>query len=319
MNDHLLLGRMTPGPVDTDALAAGLDLAPAELELRLQRLAAAGVALAQDAGGRWCLQQRPDLHDRQALLRALAPATRAGLGTLDVLWEVTSTNAELLGRPLPQSGIDVLLAQRQTAGRGRRGRDWASPLGRHLYLSLACRFESGLAAMAGLSLAVGVVVAQVLRELGAGAVGLKWPNDLLLDGHKLGGILVESAGAGRGPAVAVIGIGVNVHAGELAGIDQPWTTLDRHCAQPPGRDRLAVLLLDALVPALERFRQHGLAAFLPAYAALDLLAGQAVWVHDGQGRHPALALGLAEDGALRIVDADGERRLHAGHVSVRKQ
>lgn len=319
MNDQRLLRRMVPGVVDTDALAAALRLAPAGLEQGLQRLAEAGVPLQRQTDGHWVLHRQPDLHDQQRLLHALAPATRAGLGTLELQWEVDSTNAVLLARPLPQAGIDVLLAQRQSAGRGRRGRDWASPLGRHLYMSLACRFDAGLVALNGLSLAVGVVVAQVLRQLGATAVGLKWPNDLLLDGHKLGGILVETSAAGRGPALAVIGIGVNVHAGELAGIDQPWTTLDEHCAQPPSRDALAAALLDALVPALALFRRQGLAAFLPGYAALDLLAGQAVWVHDAQGRHPAQALGLAEDGALRIIDANGERRLHAGHVSVRKQ
>lgn len=319
MDDRLLLACVQSTPLDDAALSAATGLTPALLAQRLAQLARAGVALQRDPLGRWQLAAGLDLHQPQHLARLLAPATRQALSALDVLWQVDSTNSELLRRPLPARGITALLAETQTAGRGRRGRHWVSPLARHLYLSLGCRFEAGIAAMAGLSLVVGVVVAEVLRGQGLAVVGVKWPNDLLLDGHKLGGVLVESAGAARGPALAVIGIGLNVHSGAQAAIDQPWTALDRHGERPPSRDVLAAALLDALVPALALFMQQGLAPFLPRYAAVDLLAGQPLWVHDGDGRHPAQAIGLAANGALRVVEATGERQLHAGEVSVRTQ
>ena len=168
---------------------------------------------------------------------------------------------------------------------------------------------------------VGVVVAEVLRDLGLARVGLKWPNDLLLDGAKLGGILVETAGPARGPLQVVLGLGLNVRgtAWEGEGIEQPWAALDACLSPVPHRDALAAALIQALVPAMVQYRQQGLAPFLSRYAALDILAGQPIWVDQAGGRVPAVALGLAEDGALRVRDGQGERRLHAGMVSVRTQ
>lgn len=320
MDDRQLLALLEPGPRDPARLAVALGMPDAQVVQALERLRQAGVALHSDARGRWSLPQPLDLHDRPALLAGLAPATVQAIAGLEVLWSVDSTNSELLRRPVPDTGLAVVLAESQQSGRGRRGRQWHSPLGRHLYLSLGWCSPHGLAPLAGLSVVVGVVVAEVLRACGL-AAGLKWPNDLLLDGAKLGGILVETAGPARGPLQVVAGVGLNVHGRDWEGssIDQPWTAIDGHLAQRPCRDALAAALLDALVPALALHRAQGLAPFLERYAALDLLAGQPIWVDDGNGRSPARALGLAGDGGLRISDGRGERCLHAGVVSVRKQ
>jgi BirA family biotin operon repressor/biotin-[acetyl-CoA-carboxylase] ligase len=215
------------------------------------------------------------------------------------------------------------LAERQTGGRGRRGRSWASPLAAHLYLSLARQFSGGLARLGGLSLVAGIAVVEALHELGLGDVCLKWPNDVVVRDHaglrKLGGLLVEGGGEHAGPVRAVLGIGLNVRmpVATAAAIDQPWCDL---AALGPAvsRNAIAATLLAHLLPALETFDREGLAPYLPRYAALDALAGQRVRLHLPGGECDATALGLADDGALRVRTDDGsERVLHSGEVSVR--
>src|SRR5690606_23941839 len=228
-------------------------------------------------------------------------------------------------RPAPRDGVAVLLAERQTGGRGRRGRGWASPLAANLYLSLARQFDGGLARLGGLSLVAGVAAAEALHALGFTAVRLKWPNDLVVvdDGtlRKLGGLLVEGGGEHAGPVRAVIGLGLNVRmpATHGAAIDQPWIDLvTLASAAPPSRNHVAAALLGALLPALDRFDRDGLPAFLQRHAELDALAGREVVLHGGDGDRSGTAAGLAPDGALRVRLNDGSvQNFHAGEVSVR--
>ena len=320
MDDQRLLALLAAAPMPLSQLAQALAVPPGQVTGQLQALVQAGVDLQQQ-GDCWQLRQLPDLHRKNRIEHLLDPATLPLLDRLEVLWEVDSTNSELLRRPLPRAGVSVLLAERQSAGRGRRGRHWVSPLAQHVYLSLGCRFQRGIAAMAGLSLAVGVLVAEALRGYGLAQVGLKWPNDLLLGPCKLGGILVESRGSAHGPALAVIGIGLNVHHAAVAAtaIDQPWTSIDQHRPGLAQRDGVVAAVLNGLLPGLVAFEREGLAPFLTRYAALDVLAGQPVWIHQDGQRQPATALGLAADGGLRVLDQHGQRCLHAGDVSVRKQ
>lgn len=251
---------------------------------------------------------------------ALGAATRAQLAALDVVHSIDSTNTEQLRRGAPAQGSSVLFAERQTGGRGRRGKVWASPMAAHLYMSLACRFSGDVARLGGVSLVAGIAVAEALRGLGFDDVRLKWPNDLVVrDGgglRKLGGLLVESTGRDGG---AVIGIGVNVAMPQEQAkfIDQPWTDLRTLSGSAVSRNRVAAVLLDALLPALAQFDAQGLAPFLPRYAALDALHGRTVNVHRADGVIAAEALGIAEDGALRVCIDGGEQRVHAGEVSVR--
>jgi BirA family biotin operon repressor/biotin-[acetyl-CoA-carboxylase] ligase len=249
---------------------------------------------------------------------------RAQLAALDVAWSVDSTNSELLRRQTPRRGCAVFLAERQTGGRGRRGRAWASPLAAHVYLSIARGFDGGLARLGGLSLVAGIAACEALRELGFAGVGLKWPNDLVVaEGkglRKLGGLLVEGGGEATGAARAVIGLGLNVRmpAEAAKSIEQPWIDLAAMSSQPPSRNAVVAMLLSHLLPALQQFDAEGLPPFLPRYAALDALSGRALRVHEGERAWPATALGIADDGALRVSDGDGrERHVHAGDVSVR--
>ena len=319
-----LLQRLANGPVGGDTLAREAGLTRAAVWKRIDGLREAGIAIVAAPGRGYRLEQPLDLLDASAIRSALPISVQGGLAALEIAWSLDSTNSELLRRDAPPRGCAVLLAERQTGGRGRRGRAWASPLAAHVYLSAARRFEGGLARLGGLSLVAGVAACEALRGLGFAEVGLKWPNDLVVVDdsglRKLGGLLVEGGGEAAGAARAVIGIGLNVsmptHAGDA--IDQPWAELAALSTQPPSRNAVVAALLAQLLPALDAFDAHGLAPFLPRYAALDALVGCAVTVHAATMAWPATALGLAADGALRVRDAAGvEQVVHAGDVSVR--
>ncbi|MDR6096124.1 bifunctional biotin--[acetyl-CoA-carboxylase] ligase/biotin operon repressor BirA [Stenotrophomonas sp. SORGH_AS_0321] len=319
MDDRELLAKLAAGPLSGDALARELGQTRAAIWKRIQGLRTAGVAIEGRAGDGYTLSQPVDLLDAGGIRAGLPAAADALLDDLQVTWSTVSTNTELLRCSAPPRGSRVLLAERQTGGRGRRGRDWASPLAAHIYLSVLRGFGGGLAQLGGLSLVAGVAVAEALRGLGHAQVQLKWPNDLVVDGRKLGGLLVEGGGEFAGPARAVIGIGLNVHMPPAFAerIDQPWTDLDRLAGAPVQRNAVATAVLAALLPALEQFEAEGLAPFLSRYAALDSLAGREVRVELGGAWQDGRALGLAEDGALRVEIEGREQPVHAGEVSVR--
>ena len=324
VGERALLQRLAAGPVSGDVLAREAGLTRAAVWKRIDALRDAGIAIKASPGRGYQLEQSLDLLDADAIRAALPTPARAQLAALDVAWSLDSTNSELLRRETPPRGCAVLLAERQTGGRGRRGRSWSSPLAAHVYLSLARRFEGGLARLGGLSLVAGIAAGEALRELGHPGVGLKWPNDLVVaEGkglRKLGGLLVEGGGEAAGAARAVIGIGLNVRmpADAAKQIDQPWIDLASMSQPHASRNAIVSMLLSRLLPALQQFDAEGLVPFLPRYAALDALSGRALRVHEGERAWPATALGIADDGALRVRDGEGrERQVHAGDVSVR--
>lgn len=321
MSDRDLLARLCRGPASGAELASELGLSRAAVWKRIEALRGAGVEIAAQAGRGYALVRPLELLDADALAAALSPAARSEMAALDLRFEVDSTNALALREPVPARGTAVWLAERQQAGRGRRGRDWASPLAAHVYLSLSRRFDGGVAALQGLSLAVGVAATEALHALGYTRVGLKWPNDLLADGKKLGGILVEVGGDAAGPMRGVVGLGVNVAMPKTVAdtIDQPWCDLASLSPQPPSRQAVCVALLDALLPMLARYEHEGLRPYLAAWNRHDLLAGRAVRLVEGGRVHEGVAAGIADDGALRLTPPGGgeARHFHAGEASLR--
>lgn len=322
--DRALLLRLAQGPVSGDVLAREAGQTRAAVWKRIRRLREAGLVINAWPGIGYALASPLDLLEPDRIRQALPASVAAGIDALDVAWSLESTNSELLRGGARGPGAQVLLAERQSGGRGRRGRGWASPLAANLYLSVARGFEGGLARLGGLSLVAGVAVAEGLRTLGAAGVGLKWPNDIVVADagglRKLGGILVEGGGEHAGPARAVIGIGLNVGmpAAAAARVDQPWADLRALLDPAPSRNALAAVVIAALLPALACFDREGLAPFLARYAACDVLAGTQVRIHAGDGVHEGIALGPAADGALRLQTRGGERVFHAGEVSLRR-
>ena len=320
VTDRALLERLCRGPASGAELARELGLTRGAVWKRIEALREAGVEVAAQAGRGYALARPIELLDADAIEAGLSAAAHAELARIELRFEVDSTNALALREQAPDQGTAIYLAERQMAGRGRRGRAWASPLAAHLYLSLSRRFDGGVAALQGLSLAVGVAVAEALHALGHVQVGLKWPNDLVAEGKKLGGILVEVGGDAAGPMRVVVGLGLNVAmpAPAAEAIDQPWCDLASLSSTTPSRQAVCVALLDALLPMLARFEREGLRPFVAAWNRHDLLRGHAVNVFEGGRVHEGVAAGIADDGALRLTLPDGGERLyHAGEATLR--
>jgi BirA family biotin operon repressor/biotin-[acetyl-CoA-carboxylase] ligase len=213
----------------------------------------------------------------------------------------------------------AILAEFQSAGRGRRGRRWHSPRGRNLYLSLGWKFEKPLAELGCLPLVIALCAAQALARAGLKKHRVKWPNDLLLDGRKFCGCLVEVKGDVKGPCHAVLGVGVNVHMPEsevVNDIDQPWT--DLHSQLPAcSRNDLAALLLEELIKQLVLFAEQGFTPFRDLWAQKDGLSGQSVNVYSGSGSLQGIARGIDDQGALLLDTGKEVLSLHVGEVSVK--
>lgn len=225
-----------------------------------------------------------------------------------------STNAALLAAE--GAGPTLLAAEVQSAGRGRRARRWHSPRGAGLTFSLSRRFEGGPARLAGVSIAVGVAVARALRALGVTGVGLKWPNDLVAGGAKLGGILLETRAEGSGTRV-VAGIGINCRAvPELAArTRRRVTAIEALVAAPPGRNRLAACVVREVLGALQSFDASGLEAVRAEWDGLHAYAGQRLRLRLADGRRmTGIAEGLADDGGLRLRTRAGLQAVSGARV-----
>ncbi len=302
------------------ALARRLGVSRAAVWKQVERVRSLGLEVEAVAGRGYRLARAVEWLGAEAIVAALRARRRA---PIEVLFEVDSTNSELLRRARADAPTgSVLLAERQSAGRGRRGRSWESPLGAGVYLSLLWRCDGGLAAMAGLSIAAGAAVQDALRRLGVPRTALKWPNDIVADGRKLGGILVEVAGEWSGPGYAVIGVGVNgaVPADAGSRIAQPWIDLATVCGGvAPSRNALASALIGALDAALAQFERDGLAPFVAQWRRHDALADAEVSVDEGGRRWLGRAQGLDAQGRLRVRAHDGTlRALTSAEVSIRR-
>jgi BirA family biotin operon repressor/biotin-[acetyl-CoA-carboxylase] ligase len=301
------------------ALARELGATPAAVQAGLRELERLGLELVR-ARGRGCRLAEPYEFLDAAALRAQL-GVQAGHFRLELLDACASTNTLLLERARrgAPSG-SVIACELQSAGRGRRGNSWQSGLGGSLTFSLLWRFSRGPAGLAGLSLAVGVAVARALASLDVAGVQLKWPNDLLHAGRKLGGILIEVQGEAAGPSAAVIGIGLNLRlrAGMREAIAQPVTDLAAIADPVPRRNRLLAAALIELVPVLGQFAEQGFAPLRQEWMSRHAHQDQPVTLGLREGESVAgKAVGVAEDGALLIETARGLERFVNGEPSLR--
>ncbi len=263
------------------------------------------------------LPDPPELLDSNAIRDGLNLAG-AHLARCDTLFSVGSTNTWQLERVgEPDFHGSVCLAERQVAGRGRRGRQWVSPFGRNIYMSVGWKIPRKVP-VAGLSIVAGMAIAGALRDLGVAGVGLKWPNDLLLAGRKLGGILVELAAPTAHHHVVVIGCGINVHLSEAHGaqVEQAFSTLPDDIGQ--SRNAIVGALLESLLPALDYFGREGFGPFAAAWADYDSFAGESLVVLLGEERVEGRNLGIDESGNLLLETGHGTKMFNAGEVSVRR-
>lgn len=228
---------------------------------------------------------------------------------------IDSTNSEALRQQADLPARAVIWAAEQTAGRGRLGRVWQARAGGSLCLSVFVRQQIALNSVSGLGPALGLAAARALAELGVQGIAVKWPNDLQVNGRKLGGILVEVASSANEQISIVAGIGINIDLGAELDIDQPWVDLAQlgvRCSAEVLAQRIAA----AFLSTLEAVAGAGLSTCLADWPQFDALAGQQVRVQGGL-RAGGRALGIADDGRLRLQDQSGEWFCHSGEVSVR--
>lgn len=317
-----LLRRLSDGQLHSgEALAAATGVTRARVSQILRDSESAGFTLERVRGVGYRLVDPVPFLDRDAIVAALG--TAAPRLKVEVADSVDSTSTELLRRAARQA-VDrqVLVAEWQTAGRGRRGRGWSAVAGGSLTFSLGWRFEQGAGFLAGLSLAVGVALGRALDAAGFKDVQLKWPNDLVYRHCKIGGILIEISGDALGPALAVIGVGLNVRLPATARHDiaQPVTDLaaiDRERALD--RNRLLAFILAELYAMLERYARDGFAPFVAEWQRRHALQKKPVRVLLPDGSVAAgEVVGVDASGAL-VLDQRGRRiRFVSGEVSLRR-
>lgn len=269
------------------------------------------------------LRSGSDALDSERITGLLPAAVRTHVQRVETVWTVDSTNSVMLARPNPPFGCcEVLLAEYQTAGRGRRGRAWLAPPGGSICLSLCWAFRDVPQDLGALGLVIGVCALRALKECGLEEVRLKWPNDLLVEGKKLGGILIELRAESAGPACVVIGIGLNVALGAklLEAIGESGVSaIDLVTAgmRQPSRNAVAAALVAQVVRGLRVFENEGLKPFAEEWRGADALRGRQIDVHTLEGVARGLARGIDLHGALVVETPHGVRRFISGDVTVR--
>jgi BirA family transcriptional regulator, biotin operon repressor / biotin---[acetyl-CoA-carboxylase] ligase len=321
-----LLALLADGTLQSGAgLAGQLGVSRAAVWKLVGELRAHGVPVESLPRSGYRLPRPVELLDADSIRRILDERGRRLGQRLEVLFETDSTNTYLYSEPAPLPDQPrVAFAELQHAGRGRRGRSWLAPFGSGLTFSVAWTFADMPAGLPALGLAIGVGVTQALRSIGLAEAQVKWPNDLVWQRRKLGGLLLQLRSEAGGPASVVAGLGLNVAlpAEARSSLDMPGVqpVADLHEAlagRVPGRNELAALLAAALLDTLDEFARHGYAPFATRWAALDALAGARVRVAQADGSVEGEACGADADGAL-LVRVDGHvQRFYSGDVSLR--
>ena len=326
-----LLGLLCDGSLHSGAqLAAALGVSRAAVWKLVGELREAGVAIDSLSRRGYRLSAPVELLDAARMRAHACEQGRRLPDELEVHFLIDSTNDHLYAAPPPTPGAArVAFAELQSAGRGRRGRRWIAPFGSGLTFSISWTFAETPADLPALGLALGVAIAKVLSGLGAQRLCLKWPNDLLHDGRKLGGLLTQLRQESGGAATVVAGLGLNLALPDAARnaieavntSDHPALAVaDLAGATPqglPSRNLIASRLVLGLEDALREFATVGFTGFAHEWAALDALRGAPVRVHQGSERFEGTARGTDRDGALLVESAGRVLRVFSGDVSVR--
>lgn len=316
---HSLLQLLADGAFHSGTdLGGRLGVSRAAVNKALHGLAEQGLDIHSIPGRGYRLSEPFVPLSASAIGAALAPRAVS----IEVLEETASTSEYLLQFAAHQPSGRVCLAEAQRAGRGRRGRGWIATPFHNLVMSMSWRFESGPAALAGLSLAAGVAVVRALHGFGVADVALKWPNDVLFDRRKLAGLLVDVRGEAAGPSWVVLGLGLNIHIapGDAARIDQPWAALREVLPGPVDRNRLAALVVQELANAFETFARRGFEPFAPQWEQHHAYRNREVRLQLGTETVTGTVVGIDEQGNLRLRDPRGAiRAYHSGEVSLRAE
>lgn len=308
-----LIGILADGEFHSgEQLGEQLGMSRAAINKHIQTLKDWGIDVFTVTGKGYSLPAPIQLLNEETLVAKL------DRGRLAVIPVIDSTNQYLLERMDELQSGDACVAEYQQAGRGRRGRQWFSPFGSNLYLSMYWRLEQGPVAAMGLSLVIGIVTAEVLQALGASDVRVKWPNDLYLKDRKLAGILVELTGKTGDAAQIVMGTGINLamNSPDTAIVNQGWINL-QEAGVKIDRNTLAASLVNKMRESLELFERDGLAPFIDRWGELDNFINRPVKLLIGDREIPGIARGIDQQGGL-LLEQDGiVKSWVGGEISLR--
>jgi BirA family biotin operon repressor/biotin-[acetyl-CoA-carboxylase] ligase len=308
-------------------LRDSLGLDAEALDRQLDRLVAAGLPVITATSDSLRLAESIDWMEAATIESLLTRRVRACIESLERSFELESTNRHLLAQRPPALGkARIAIAEYQSAGRGRRGRQWLMPPGSGIALSVSWAFQRTPSDFAAFSLAVGTMARRAIIDVTGLDIGLKWPNDLIVDSGKLGGILVELARLEDGTCHVVAGIGINVKvpAAFLAQVSDFSHGARDIARQVPewaiDRAALTAALIERFMELFTGFADTGFEPYRAEWIDAHVLAGQAIELRSGSGTQYATVRGIDTDGALIVEDENGARRsVISGDVTIRVQ
>lgn len=319
METQDLLNLLADGKVHSgEEIGTALSVSRAAIWKRLRKLEELGIVVESLKGQGYRIVGGLDCLDSPAISRY----AQSHFSSVNVLWSTESTNKFVLDKCIRGDGHRAFcVAEVQTGGRGRRGKTWYSPFGCNLYFSIGWQFEGGAQALEGLSLAVGVCVARVLQQKKISGVGLKWPNDVVVDNQKIAGVLLEMAGDASGLCQVVVGVGLNVNMKNkqsLINIDQPWTDVNTYTSTRVNRTDLLIELVEELRLMLNNYELTGFKAYRDEWQLLDICQHKPVTLSTPAGSIQGMGCGVTDVGAIIIKLANGQcESYHGGEISLR--
>jgi BirA family biotin operon repressor/biotin-[acetyl-CoA-carboxylase] ligase len=318
MKAKVLITRLNDGKIHSgQSLATEFGVSRTAIWKIIQRALKEGFNIRTVRGHGYQLASPVDFLDQEIIVKNVESVSSRPLA-LSVVDEIDSTNAEVM-RLLARGECvtPVVTAETQTAGRGRRGQPWCSPAGENIYLSMGLSLSGGFSAVDGLSLVLGVAVADALEYFGAAPVGLKWPNDIFIDGAKVGGILVELQGELQDGVVhAIVGLGLNVHMTAAPAIEQAWTSLA--LARPQltwSRNALVSTLITSIADASDKFQSVGFAGFRSSWQSRDVFFSRHIMARDGELQ--GVGQGIDHSGNYVLRTIEGDVAVRSGEISLR--
>ena len=307
--------------ISGQALGEELGITRAAVAKHIKSLCELGLDIYKLNNKGYCLNQDVALLEHEKLTLAYAELSK-GHAVFETYASIDSTNTELMQRIASKQALNsgtVLVAEMQTAGRGRRGRVWQSPFGANLYYSYYWLLDDGLQAAMGVSIAVGLAVHDCLKTLYGLESQLKWPNDILIDNKKLAGVLVELDGQPEGPCHLAIGIGLNIAMPDNAAheIDQAWVDL-KQLGIDVDKNALAAQLTYSLELRLEQYQKYGLVDMYSEWNEVNAFAEQLITLNTGQKTWQGMCVGIDKQGGLVLRQDGVEKTYYGGEISVRK-
>ena len=266
------------------------------------------------------------LLESSRIYAGIPDGTRSSILQLEILDTIDSTNSHAMrliqqGKLSLQPGqYSIHLAEQQSDGKGRRGRQWISPFGQNIYLTMVRLIDTGVIATEGITLAVGLAIIRALSELEVPGLGVKWPNDILVEGRKLAGILLEISGDISGICQLTIGVGINVRnqPESMEQVSQPWTDLYQVTGKAMNRNLLVSQVVCHIMSALKEFENNGLKSFIAEWQDNDVMKDQQVELVTTRSSVQGIARGISETGALLLETSQGMQVINGGEVSLRK-